>query len=301
MTEIEKVFSFIPKTFNKEFYLKGEYSERLKFSEYFLFNWRKNTYILENPESCLQDAVFPPHPESAYLSSLIPSTLIQKNFLDVGVGSGILSIDAAKKGWKVVGVDINKKALKIASINAKLNDCRNIQYKYDDLAKSQEKDFFDCCIANLPFEPTPLGKTNFIHSDGGNYGDKLIKDFIPIVENLMKIDGYVVLPSFSLLKNNKSILEKHLEELSNTNFIRGIIRLSLPLELSLLSYRFENSKKAYSELTKEGYSHFVIDIGLLKKTKEESSFIGILNKNDTADRSWIMPLGRSSFTKVKQS
>jgi len=299
MTPIEKNFPIIQKTFDKEFYLKGEYSEKLQFSDYLLLNWKNNTYIIENPESSHKEAVFPPHPESAYLSSLIPNpTQNQKYFLDVGIGSGILSIDAAKKGWKTIGVDINPKAIKIASINANLNDV-HCKFQIDDLARNQKENFFDFCIANLPFEPTPSDKLNFIHSDGGEYGDKLIKEFIPVVENLMKKDGFVILPSFSLFKNNESDLEKHLKGLNKTNFLRAIIRLSQPLELSLLSLRFENSKNAYNYLTKEGYSHFVIDVGMLKKTNEKSEFIGVLYRNNIADRSWIMPLERKCFKKVK--
>jgi len=300
MTTIETNFPIIQNPFDKESYLKGEYSDKLQFSDYLLLNWRNNTYIIETPESSHKEAVFPPHPESAYISSLIPHPKRnQKYFLDVGVGSGILSIDAAKKGWKTIGVDINPKAIKIASINAKLNDVQ-CKFQIDNLAKNQNENFFDFCIANLPFEPTPSGKLNFTHSDGGVYGDKLIKEFIPIVENLMKTDGFVILPSFSLFKNDESDLEKHLKGLNKINFSKAIIRLSQPLELSLLSSRFENSRDAYKYLTKEGYSHFVIDVGLLKKTNEESGFIGILDRKDIADRSWIMPLVRNSFKKVKQ-
>lgn len=298
MSILSKTFPFIAGIFDKKTFLQGEYSNKLQSSNYYLFNWRKYTYIIENPENSHKESVFPPHPESAYLTSLIPTpTQIQKNFLDVGVGSGILSIDAAKKGWKTIGVDINKKALKMASINAKLNDAQ-CRLRYDDLAKNQEENFFDFCVANLPFEPTPSQKINFLHSNGGEYGDKLITEFIPIIERKMKIDGVVILPSFSLFKNNESRIEKHLKELNNSCFMRGIVRLSRPLELTLLSSRFEDSKNVYNYLTKEGYSHFVIDIGLLKKTNEESSFIEILDKKDTADKSWTMPLGRSSFSTV---
>lgn len=312
MSKITDIFPFIPKSFDKETFWKGAYSSKLPSSNYLLFNWKKNTYIVENPENTRREAVFPPHPESVYLSSLIPhpesaylSSLIphvknKKTFLDVGIGSGILSIDAAQKGWNTVGVDVNNDAIKIASINAKLNDVdAKCKFQIDDLARKQQENSFDFCIANLPFEPTPSDKINFIHSDGGDYGDKLIIDFIPIVEKLMKTDGFVVIPSFSLFKNNESKLEKHLKELNNTNFIKGIIRLSKPLELSLLSSRFDNSKNVYNYLKEEGYSKFVVDIGLLKKTGGETSFIGILDNSNIADKSWTMPLERGGFTKVQ--
>ena len=303
MSTINTIFPFIQEEFDKETFLIGEYSSKLTSSEYRLLNWKGNTYVIEDTESSHIDAVFPPHPESAYLTSLIPNRekIHGKNegsFLDVGVGSGILTIDAAKKGWRTTGVDINPKALRVASINAALNYAQ-CQFQEDDLARGQQAGSFDFCVANLPFEPTPENRQNFIHSDGGKYGDKLIIDFIPIIEKKIKIDGYVILPSFSLLKNNESRLEKHFKEIDESSFIRSIIRLSKPLKLALLSYRFKDRKNAYDYLTAEGYSHFVIDIGLLKKTKDESSFIGILNKSSVADKSWIMPLVQRSFITVQ--
>jgi len=50
-----------------------------------------------------------------------------KNVLDVGTGSGILAITAAKLGArKVVAIDIDQEALRVARRNTRLNNVRNV-------------------------------------------------------------------------------------------------------------------------------------------------------------------------------
>ena len=47
------------------------------------------------------------------------------NVLDMGTGSGILAIEAAKKAKKVIAADIDKEALKEAENNAKKQKIKN--------------------------------------------------------------------------------------------------------------------------------------------------------------------------------
>lgn len=267
---------------------QGNYNTKLDSNDFLLWNWRQKTLLVEDPNSSKEDAVFAPHPESIYLANLIPKAKPGGKFLDVGIGTGILSIVAAQNNWEVTGVDINDKALKLATINSILNNTK-CDFIKDDLAENQIGKDFDFCIANLPFEPTPSDQSNYLHSHGGIFGDKLIKEFIPKLESLMNDQGIALIPCFTLIKEQgSSNFETYLSSLDNPHISSSIIRLSKKIELSFLSSRFKNDLTAYEYLNSQGYYHFTIELGILKKVKTSGGFLGISDIN-IADMTWIMP------------
>ena len=72
--------------------------------------------------------------------------------LDVGTGSGILSVCASKLGASVCrAYDIDPVAVKVARENAKDNDCDNIVCEVSDLLKNVDLSFgrYDFCVANI--------------------------------------------------------------------------------------------------------------------------------------------------------
>ena len=99
------------------------------------------------------------HPEvyePAEDSILLLKNLIDvrdKEVLEIGVGTGLISIACAKRGAKrVVGVDINPYAVKLAKENAKLNNV-NITFFESDLFENVEGEF-DVILFNPPYLPT---------------------------------------------------------------------------------------------------------------------------------------------------
>lgn len=72
-----------------------------------------------------------------------------KNFLDVGCGYGFISIVLAKVlNIPGLGIDINKRALKLASENAKLNKV-SVSFEESNIYKNI-KDSYDLIITNPP-------------------------------------------------------------------------------------------------------------------------------------------------------
>lgn len=75
-----------------------------------------------------------------------------EKFLDVGTGSGILSICASKLGAKSCNAyDIDPVAVKIAKENAEADGCTNITVGVSDLLKGVDLSFgkYDFCVANI--------------------------------------------------------------------------------------------------------------------------------------------------------
>jgi len=84
---------------------------------------------------------------------LAENLLVEKGnkVLDMGTGSGILAICAAKMGGKVIGADINPYAVETAKKNADINSVK-IEFRVSDLFQNiSEK--FDLIIFNFPYLP----------------------------------------------------------------------------------------------------------------------------------------------------
>jgi methylase of polypeptide subunit release factors len=72
--------------------------------------------------------------------------------LDVGTGSGIGAIFAARLGYQVVGVDLNPQAVRCARINVLLNDLdTQVEIRPGDLFTPVAGRRFDLVIFNPPF------------------------------------------------------------------------------------------------------------------------------------------------------
>jgi len=91
--------------------------------------------------------------EDSFLMEKFVEKLAFGSVLEIGVGSGILSIAAAssKNVESVLACDINEKALLLAKKNAKLNNVK-IKFIYSDLF-SKIKKKFDFIIFNPPYLP----------------------------------------------------------------------------------------------------------------------------------------------------
>ena len=72
--------------------------------------------------------------------------------LDVGTGSGIGAIFAARHGYRVIGVDINPDSVRCARINVLLNQLDDrIEIRPGDLFAGVADDRFDLVLFNPPF------------------------------------------------------------------------------------------------------------------------------------------------------
>lgn len=94
------------------------------------------------------------HPTTEFcLSEIVRNACNGKSFLDIGTGSGILAIAAAKLGYKPVrAFDFDPEAVRVALANARVNKVQNkLQIKRRDMTKlsTKPKVKSDLICANL--------------------------------------------------------------------------------------------------------------------------------------------------------
>lgn len=130
--------------------------------------------------------------------------------LEIGTGSGIVSIYASKKAKKIIATDINFNAVELAEKNFKLNKIENIETRWGNLFEViNENEKFDIILFNTPYLPTDECEVlpddlNYAF-DGGADGRKVIDLFLKEVKNHLKHDGTVQLVQSSLSNNEKTI------------------------------------------------------------------------------------------------
>jgi len=120
------------------------------------FYYRKpRKYSYQDIQVLVHPDVFPPHLTLStkilldYISDL---ELQNKTFLELGCGSGIISLFASKKGADVIATDINKTALEYLEKASQKNNLK-ITCIYSNLFENLQNKTFDCIIINPPYYP----------------------------------------------------------------------------------------------------------------------------------------------------
>lgn len=118
-------------------------------------------YLIGNVNFCgniinVNEDVLIPRYETEFLVELVLKNIpndYKGNILDIGAGSGCISISVAKKlqNSNVVGIDISKKAIELALSNKKLNHVNNVSFENIDLFKLENFNDYDVIISNPPY------------------------------------------------------------------------------------------------------------------------------------------------------
>jgi release factor glutamine methyltransferase len=103
------------------------------------------------------------------LEFLSRQNLTNKTFLELGCGSGLISIAASKTGADVTALDLSTTAIGNTKINAKKNHVQ-LEIIHSDLFNNVKKKFFDWIIINPPYYPrTALNETELAWYCGPNF------------------------------------------------------------------------------------------------------------------------------------
>ena len=129
--------------------------------------------------------------------------------IDIGTGSGVLGIFAAKAGAIVSATDIDRYAVEIASRNALLNKVE-IEFSQGTLFAASGKKF-DVILANLPNEIIHktyldnVGKELANTFDGGEKGNKHILDLLKVAKKHMHEKTRLYLPVHTLTDYHETL------------------------------------------------------------------------------------------------
>ena len=156
--------------------------------------WKSNFYV--------NDSVLIPRPETELIIEQVLNSHQKNKFnkiLDIGTGSGCIIISLLKelKHAKGTGVDISKNAIKVAKINAKMQQLSNrIKFEHSDVDKFLSNKY-DLIVSNPPYI-----KKNEIKSLQED-----IKNYEPLIALDGGINGFsgikkVVYNAYRLLKKN---------------------------------------------------------------------------------------------------
>jgi methylase of polypeptide subunit release factors len=95
--------------------------------------------------------------------------------LDIGTGSGIEALLAARHADSVVATDVNERALDYARLSAELNGL-SLDLRRGSLFEPVAGERFDLIVANPPFVVSP--DSEFTFRDSGRPGDAICRDVV---------------------------------------------------------------------------------------------------------------------------
>lgn len=154
---------------------------------------------LEVPEN-----MYYPQEDSLLIAKMVEiADLTGKKCLDMGCGSGFLSILMIKKAAIVTAVDIDKDAVASAIRNTEMNNADMNIVQSDLFEKIDGK--FDLIVFNAPYLPVDDKYTHESY-DGGKTGREVVERFLKEAKKYMNKDGKILL-LVSSLTGEKEVID----------------------------------------------------------------------------------------------
>jgi release factor glutamine methyltransferase len=178
-------------------------------------------YFYKNLSLEIPETVYYPREDSELLALVLEQqNLHGKKALDMGCGSGLLSIVMAGKGADVTAADINEEAVKAAEKNAIANRVKIQAVKSDIFSAIRGK--FDIIAFNAPYlpedidldvvakirneDPSGLRDTNIARQwNGGPTGREVIEKFAENANKFLKYQGKIILGISSITNEAKTL------------------------------------------------------------------------------------------------
>ena len=145
-----------------------------------------NVYLYQDSE------MFKINSDTRYLGEFID---IKKNdvILDVGTNNGALLLYANIKGCKkLIGVDINSKAIELCAENMKLNEIDNYEL-YSCRVQDLKIDKVDVVVCNPPYFKSGKAKDNEDLANARHDGELTLSELIENSKRLLKENGKLMM------------------------------------------------------------------------------------------------------------
>jgi release factor glutamine methyltransferase len=146
------------------------------------FNYKD--FLLEIPKN-----IYPPMEDTFLMMDSLKEEFVKNNksFLEIGAGSGIISLTAHPFFRKVMSVDIDENVIDHLEIIKKKYSLENQTIVQSDLFSNVLDEKFDVIVFNPPYVPSE--EVEVLSTDGGEDGSEIILRFIPQLPNFLKEDG----------------------------------------------------------------------------------------------------------------
>ena len=162
------------------------------------------------------DGVYEPAEDSWLISHNLPD--FKGTVLEIGCGSGIVSIHLAKRGNIVTAIDINAKAVEATIFNAKNNNL-NIETIEGNMFTPVQDRKFENIVCNPPYLP-PSDNYNDpeleLAVEGGNKGIEFTKNLLSEAHQYLESAGSIYMIQSSKMGNFETKWQK--EIIKETSF-----------------------------------------------------------------------------------
>jgi len=142
-------FPFVAKLFGKALALSYRLTGKDRYDDFRVERVRGTPFVV------IPSVFNPKVPRTGeFLSAQLDAQLVTPaaEVLDMGTGSGVCAVFAARHARRVVAVDINPEAVRCARINAQLNHLEHkIDIRHGDLFAPVRTERFDIVLFNPPF------------------------------------------------------------------------------------------------------------------------------------------------------
>ena len=165
-----------------------------------------------------------------------------RSVLDLCTGSGVHAILAAGDAERVVGTDVNPRAVNFARLNAMLNDAWNAVFLEGDLFAPINKERFELILANPPFVPSPIYE--LAYRDGGPSGADVLRRIVGALPDHLEKGGVAHVVTHVAEREGERYLDRLRRWLGGANMHLHSTRLG---EEEILDYAITQTKRAFGE------------------------------------------------------
>ncbi|UYM03379.1 class I SAM-dependent methyltransferase [Solicola gregarius] len=112
--------------------------------------------------------------------------------LDLGAGCGVQSLHLGTHAGRVVGTDVNQRALSMARATARINGIE-VDVRDGSLFTPVEGEQFDLIVTNPPFVISPGTGERLVYRDSGMPGDELVRRLVTDAPAYLRPGGWLQL------------------------------------------------------------------------------------------------------------
>ncbi len=110
--------------------------------------------------------------------------------LDLGTGCGVQALHLAAHASRVVATDVNPRALRVARLNAALNEAPEVEVRDGSFYEPVADERFDLITTNPPFVISPATGERLVYRDSGLPGDQAVEHVVSVAPRHLNPGGW---------------------------------------------------------------------------------------------------------------